>query len=106
MAYNETPYRKDAMSIRKNQEPSKLEKAISAVLDQMVDVPSESKEFAAMTTQLKKLYRLKAQDAPKRVSPDTLAVVVANVLGILIIVGHERVHIVTSKALAFVMKMR
>ncbi len=37
----------------------------------------------------------------KRPSTDTMLIVGANILGILIIVGHERANVVTSKALSF-----
>jgi hypothetical protein len=51
---------------------------------------------------------LKEKDfsAPKRVSWDTWALVGANLLGIVLIIGHERANVVTSKALGFVSKLR
>lgn len=44
--------------------------------------------------------------APNRVSVDTWAVIAANLLGIILIIGHERANVVTSKALGFVSKLR
>lgn len=41
-----------------------------------------------------------------KISPDTLAVVLCNLVGILLILNHEKIDIVTSKALGFVMKGR
>lgn len=106
MAYNETLYRKDAMFAKKNNTPSKLDQAIDAVFADMSGFTSDSDEYNAMTDQLDKLYKLKEIDTPKRVSPDTLALVTSNIVGILIIVGHERAHIIASKALMFVAKPR
>lgn len=94
------------MFARKQQEPTKLDQAIDAVFADMSGFTSDADEYNAMTDQLEKLYKLKEIDAPKRISPDTLAIVSANLIGIIIIVGHERAHIVTSKALTFVLKMR
>ena len=42
----------------------------------------------------------------RRVSPDTMAIVAGNLLGIALIVGHERMNVVTSKALGFVLKSK
>jgi hypothetical protein len=41
----------------------------------------------------------------RRVSPDTVAAIAANVVGILLIIGHERINVVTSKALGFIPKV-
>ena len=83
-----------------------LEIAIETVLSEMQGYESTSDEYAIMVDQLKKLYKLKALDQPERVKPDTLALVVGNLLGIILIVGHERAHIVTSKAVSFILKAR
>lgn len=40
------------------------------------------------------------------VSPDTILLVAANLLGILAVLQHERVNVVTSKALGFIVKPR
>jgi hypothetical protein len=87
-------------------EKSGLEEAIDTVLSEMAGVTTDSDEYAKMVDQLVKLYSLKDTDAKKRVSPDTLAMITGNLLGILVIVGHERAHVVTSKALSFVTKLR
>lgn len=106
MAYNETLYRKDAMFAHKKTTPSKLDEAIENVFSEMAGVDCDSDEYNVMTNQLEKLYRLKEIDPPRRVSPDTLALMVSNLAGILIIVGHERAHIIASKALMFISKPR
>jgi hypothetical protein len=82
-----------------------LDKAINDLLIDMSNVYSDSDEYAQMADQLSKLYSLKQYEKPKRISPDTLATVAANLLGIILIVGHERMNVVTSKALNFVMKL-
>lgn len=94
------------MFARRKREPSRLDRAIDEVFDDMAGFTSDADEYGAMADQLSKLYSLKEIDQPKRVSPDTWATVSANLLGILVIVGHERAHIITSKALNFVLKMR
>jgi len=87
-------------------EESGLKKAIDEVIREMARRSSDSDEYAKMVDQLSKLYSLKEIDSPGRVSPDTLAIVIGNLIGIILIVGHERTNVVTSKALSFVMKLR
>jgi predicted RND superfamily exporter protein len=45
-------------------------------------------------------------DQPWRVSPDTLAIVGANVLGIVMILGYERANVIASKALGLLTRMK
>jgi len=80
-----------------------LDKAIDQVIREMENETADSAEFAKMNKQLVKLYKLQAQ-TKKRISPDTLAVVVGNLAGIMIIVNHERAHVMTSKAVQFILK--
>lgn len=82
---------------------TELDKAIDSVLREMETYTSETKEYAQMTKQLSKLVKLREQSR-RRVSPDTMAVVTGNLAGILFIVVHERAHVVTSRALNFVLK--
>lgn len=82
-----------------------LNETIDHVLQQLKTEEPETERYAQMTEQLVKLYAIKNENRSRRVSPDTLATIVANLLGIGIIVGHERTHIVTSKALTFIRKL-
>jgi uncharacterized membrane protein YkvA (DUF1232 family) len=63
-------------------------------------------EYPKMVELLAKLYALRNDNTPKRMSPDAKATIAANLAGIILILGHERAHIVTSKALSFVQKLR
>ena len=89
-------------------EKSGLEKTIDELIREMATVNGDSDEYAKMADQLVKLYKLKAvdNDAKKQLSPDTLALVGGNLLGILVIVGYEQKNVVASKALNFLMKLR
>lgn len=87
-------------------EKSKLEEAIDDLFDELKSVDGESKEYASMASQMVKLYELKSIDARPSVSPDTKLLVLANLAGIAIIVGFEKSHILTSKAINFVSKLR
>jgi hypothetical protein len=82
-----------------------LEETITNVLNALKSEEPETEKYAQMSTQLERLYTIRNETRSRRVSPDTLATISANLLGIGIIVGHERTHIVTSKALGFVRKI-
>lgn len=94
------------MTIPQPTEKAGLERAIDDLLNQMNSVTADTPEYSAMTDQLVKLLQLRSDIGPKRISPDVKATILANLAGILVIVGHERAHIVTSKALGFIMKLR
>ena len=90
----------------KNTNHTNLQKEIDKVLAEMEHVASDSPEYAKMADQLDKLYKMKATDRPDRVSKDALIAVIGNIAGIVAIIGHERVHVITSKALGFVPKFK
>lgn len=82
---------------------AKLDDAITEALTELTTHEIHTKEYASAADQIVKLYELRKK---RRVSPDVMVTAGANLLGVLVIVGHERAHVVTSKALAFVMKLR
>jgi hypothetical protein len=69
-------------------------------------IETKLKEAECRLKDIEASERLKEFDRRWKVSPDTAALVLGNLIGILVIVGHERAHVVTSKALNFVMKAR
>lgn len=75
-----------------------LDKAIMDALLQLDVVPAYSEEAFKIMNHIERLEKLKESNTPPRLSPDTLAIVIGNFLGIAVIVGHERAHVVTSKA--------
>lgn len=84
-----------------------LDKAITAVYSDMEGFTSDTDEYDKMTDQLNKLLKLREElTSGRKVSPDALAGVLANLVGIAMILHHEKVHVITSKALGFVMKAR
>lgn len=86
-------------------EKSKLDEAIDNALSELAGPSADSEEYARMVDQLVKLHALKIAESRPRISPDVKATIAANLAGILVIVGHERAHIVTSKALGFIKKL-
>ena len=88
-------------------EPAKsagLDEVIEKLTAQLAETDPKDDKYAKMVEQLTKLHALKEKTAPRRVSPDTWAIIGANIVGILILVSYERTGIITSKALAFVIR--
>jgi hypothetical protein len=77
---------------------------IQATLVKMKDLEKDSAEYAKLLEHVSKLHKLKAEEQPKKVNPDTKLIVAANIVGILAILNHERLHPITSKAMNFVAK--
>lgn len=79
-----------------------LQKTIDDLIAEMATLNGDSAEYAKMTKQLIKLYKLQDDLRPASpVNPDTLVLAGANLAGIAMIVWHEKAHVVTSKALMF-----
>lgn len=85
---------------------SKLDEPIDKVLDELREHDPESPEFATNLTNLERLTNLKAEESKRRVSPDTMAIVAGNLLGILIVIKYEQFHVVTSKAMGMLLRTK
>lgn len=102
------------MSAKDETEHTELDVAITRVLAHMADAKCDSEEYAKLLDHLSKLYKMKDTEASlrkdavmsRRVSPDTLAIVAANLVGIVLIIGHERANVIATKALSLVTKLR
>lgn len=82
---------------------------IDDVIKQMADSTDTSTEdYEQMASVLGKLTEIqnKKKSSERSVSPDTIAVVTANLVGILMVIHHERFSVVTSKAVGFIMKAK
>jgi hypothetical protein len=66
----------------------------------------ESEEYAKTLTLVERLNGLMDRPKSSSVSKETLVTVGANLVGILLIIKHEHVNVITSKALNFVMRPR
>ena len=82
-----------------------LDTQINAVLRNMSDIGLDNtEEYSKKLVYLERLHEIKAKNRPARVSGDTMAIVVGNLVGILIIVMYEQKHVLSTKAFGFGMK--
>lgn len=89
-----------------NDTPSILDEPIEKVLTDMNTYGPDSEEFPRLVDHLERLIRMKAEERRRQISPDTMAIVIGNLLGILIIVAYEQKHVVVSKGLGFVLRTK
>lgn len=85
---------------------SDFDEAINRVLAELKETDLDTEKYEARLAYLERLNKMRAEESSKRVSPDTKAVIVTNLLGILIIVGYERGHVLISKGLGFVLRTK
>lgn len=83
---------------------SMIDEEIEEVLFKMRGMKPESDAYTAAAKNLETLYKARSYKNENRVSPDTIAIVVANILGILLTLNYEHIHIVSSKAINFILK--
>lgn len=91
---------------KKDKEPSPLDVAIASCYEKMAQLNETDEEYAKIADQLVKLHGLKMNEKSSRVSPDTTAKIAANIVGILLIIRHEHLNVITSKAMEQVMRTR
>jgi hypothetical protein len=87
-------------------EDRRLEEAIEDVYIDMGGFTSESEEYEQMVAMLERLHKLREGKQPKRVPPEVWATIGANLAGIAAILAYEHTHVLASKALSFVMKLK
>lgn len=85
-----------------------LEKAIDDALTELSKVQAGTPEYKAILDEIEKLYalRLPEPEAPKPVSKDAIIAVAGNLAGIILIINHEKLHVISTKALGFVGKFK
>ena len=81
-----------------------LKKLIADLMDDIQGTRPDDEEYGKMTDQLKNLIGLLALCEPKRVTPDTMAIVMSNILIAAMVVGFERANVVTTNVFKFLQK--
>lgn len=88
-------------------EKQKIDEAIIRVLETMDVFGADSPEYPELLQHLDKLTTIqRAEKSDRKVSPDTMLLVLGNIMGIIIIVAYEQKHVIRSKATDFIMKAR
>lgn len=80
--------------------------AIADIYARMRVVGPDDAEYPKLINMLTELSDITPKKGLRSVSPDTLMIVAGNLIGILVIVGYEQKHVITSKAVGFIMKSK
>ena len=83
-----------------------LDRSISRLICEMDNFDVSDEEYDVCLHQLERLSALRSADRPRPVSMDGLVAGVANIIIVCIIVNHERVGVLTSKALPLLMRLK
>lgn len=95
------------MSFFSKREEEHFDIAVRQLLHTINEIGPEDPDYQTKIEQLDKLTRIKNRSKKSilgRISPDTLAIVVGNLVVTVIIVGYERGNVLTSKALNHTLK--
>lgn len=92
----------------KTQTETKLDAEIQSALDKLEAMPDKTSDaYGTLVEHIAQLHKLKIEERPKQISPDTMLIVAANIFGILWLARYERENVIKSRAaLGFVMKPR
>lgn len=88
----------------KKKEETALDVLVDDILLRMAKLDPYSEEYTELMNALERLYKLKVGEQPRRVSGDTFALIVGNLVGIVIVVAYEQKHVITSKAFAQILR--
>lgn len=96
------------MKIRTKKSESEFDKEVDAILRRLSDVDPATDEYQKLCESLNRIadIRDRMNRKKKSVSPDTMALIVANLAGIIIVLGYEQGHIIASKAFSMISKLR
>lgn len=87
----------------KKNDISPLDPLIDNVIEEMAEFGVYNEDYDRLLACLEKLYDIRDESkSRKRISPDTLATVAGNLIGILMIVSYEHTHVITSKAISHI----
>lgn len=81
---------------------SPLQTAIDKAISELDNHSITSDEYATIVNHLHKMQEIENKKSSRSLDPTAVATIAANLAGILMIIHHENVNVITSKALGFV----
>lgn len=103
IALDET-LRKETMFSQKK--PTHIEAEIDRLMFTLGEIDMDSEEYGTILDRLSRLHKMKIEDKSSPVSKDTLVLAATNILGILLIIRHEHVNVISSKAMSMAQRLR
>lgn len=86
----------------KEQRP--IDKEVDRVLSVMKGMDPKDEDYATVVQNLKVLCEARSKKAAFPIEPEAILNAAASILGIVLILQYERLHVVTTRAINFVRK--
>jgi hypothetical protein len=90
----------------RGKESTLVEAAMERAFNELSGQSVTSDEYSKNLEGIVKLHKMREDEKSPGVSPDTVALVAANLIGILLIIRHEHVNVITSRAMNALIKPR
>jgi hypothetical protein len=90
------------LGFRRYRKRSVLDEPIGNILTRMNEAGLDSQKYNECVDHLDRLMEMKTDERKHRIDPNTVLIVLGNLLGILVIVIYEQKHVMVSRALGFV----
>ncbi len=87
-------------------EPTWLDREIERAQSRLSEKEFGSEDYANCLAWVERLHELQMKEKSGGVSKETWAMIGANLLGILLIIGHEKANVVSANALRMVTKLK
>lgn len=98
--------RETEMSVKRNEIETNLVRLARELEIKQKELELKERQFKHEldTSAIDQNMKIETFEERRRISSDTLAIIAANLGGILLIIGYERVNVIASKAIGFVMR--
>jgi len=77
---------------------------VDRVLDLMSNMKPSTDDYKKTVESLKTLCEARSKKSALLIEPETIITALSSILGIVLILQHERLNVVTSRAISFVRK--
>lgn len=94
------------MNITKKDKRTNFEKEIDSILEDLKTMDSTSKEYEQAVKNLEVLCKARSYEKDNKIDKNAMLGVIGNLAGILAVLKHEELNVITSKALGFIIKTR
>lgn len=91
---------------RKHQTDPKLQAIIDQAFDDLLTMKYSDEAWKKQVDKIDQLRELDRSTRPKDLDPNTVLLAATNLLGIFLIISHERAHVITTKALGFIPRLK
>ena len=90
----------------KTKKPAGIDLVMDLVTEELLTTTPGTIEYAKIVEQLERLNKIASTRKSDPISKDGLIAVIGNLAGIGFILYYEQLHVITSKAVGFVVKSR